>query len=152
MRDHHRAAPFRVGSLTQLDELVGQYVADQKPAVHWEDARTHFRFETIEEAEDAMQDPFLREFLIPKDRTKPVLTPVQEFPAYSQQLDAAWDLVTRFDEPLHVRHRQKEWVAAFGRKPSVAAQTPAVAICLAALRARGIEVRIADNLPRDPAG
>jgi len=149
MRDSGTSAPLRIGSLTQLDELVGQFVAGENPPVHWEDVRTQFRFDTMEEAADALHDPFLREFLIPKDQSELVFTPVKEFRPYSSALDTAWHLVERFDEPLHVRRRQSGWIAAFGGTEAVVAPTAPVAICLAALRAKGIEVEIAENVLRE---
>ena len=149
MLDHGKPGRLRIGSLTQLDELVGQFVAGEDPPVHWEDVRTQFRFDTLEEATEALHDPFLREILIPKDQSELVFAPVKEFRPYSSALDTAWDLVERLEEPLHVRHRRSGWIAAFGGTEAVVAPTAPVAICLAALRAKGIEVEIAENVLGD---
>ena len=68
---------------------------------------------------------------------------VYEFRAYSSDLSLAWEVVERLSgtvNTLRVRREKDRWVAAFGDgSPADAASAP-VAICLAALRTRGIEV------------
>ena len=44
------------------------------------------------------------------------------------------------DSPLLMRRERERWLAAFGSEHVAAARTPTLAICVAALRAKGVEV------------
>lgn len=146
-------APVRLGSLAQLDALVGQYVAHEQPHTYWQDSWTNLEFNSVEEAIEALHDPFFRGFVPAEDRTDPVvLTEVHEFRPYSTDLDCAWLLVTQLATTLHFRVRADECHAAFGDMPPVSAATAPLAICLAALRLRGIHVELSAALVKSVRG
>ena len=138
----------RLGSLTELDALVGEQIVEEVPQTHWEHAETNFRFESIEEALEALQDPYIRQFAPQAEWKAAVLMEVKEFRRYSVDLNAAWTLVERLSpklDALHVKHANGAWVAAFGSGPATMTETAPLAICIAALRARGIEVEFSDG-------
>ncbi len=129
--------------MEKLDALIGKHITQERPEVHWEDSGRNFRFDSVEEALDAFHDPHLREHV----RESVVegafmLQEVEEFRCYSSDISVAWDAVACFDRPLHVRRAEGKWFAAFDGSEPVAAISAPVAICCAALRARGIEVEI----------
>jgi hypothetical protein len=90
-----------------------------------------------------MRDPYFQLF-IPKDaRANTALKEVQEFRAYSSELSLAWEVVERISpelDPLHVRCQEGVWHATFGHQPESSSRSAPVAICLAALRAHGLDV------------
>jgi hypothetical protein len=134
----------RIGSLKELDALIGQRLTNETPRTHWEDANTHFQFGSIEEALDALHDPFFRQFVPHPDSKPTMLREIKEFRRYSSDLNMVWDLIDRvsatLDTPLLVRRERERWLASFGGGTVAAARTPPVAICIAALRMTGIEV------------
>lgn len=147
----HRAIPsdegferVRIGSLKDLDALIGERVTKETPRTHWEDANTHFQFGSIEEALDALRDPFFREAVPHSNSTPTVLTEIKEFRRYSSDLNIAWDVVDQvsatLDIPLLMRRERERWLASFGSDHMATAGTPTLAICVAALRVKGIEV------------
>ncbi len=131
----------RVASLRELDALVGTRLTQETPITQWEDSRTHFRFASIEEAIEALHDPYFQQF---GPGSAAVFVEVKEYRRYSENLDAAWDVVESLSQqqtkPLVVLRRPGRWSAAFGDGPSVEAQTAPLAICVAALLAQGIVV------------
>jgi Phage ABA sandwich domain len=131
----------QVASLRELDALVGTRLTQETPITHWEDSRTHFRFSSIEEAIEALHDPYFKQF---EPGSAAVFVEVKEYRRYSENLDAAWYVVESLSQqqtkPLVVLRRAGNWEAAFGDGPSVGAPTAPLAICLAALLARGIVV------------
>ena len=140
------ASPERmaIASLRELDALVGERLTRETPRKHWENARTRVRFGSLEEALEALHDPFFRELEPETEETKPaLLTEVKEFARYSSDLNVTWRAVeyasAHCSAPLVVRRDEESWSAAFGEK-SARARIAAVAICLAALRAIGLEV------------
>ncbi len=134
-------------ALHGLDELVGRFVTFERPEVHWEDPGGNFRFDSVEEAMEALHDPHFGQHLRQGKGGAPVLLKeVEEFPCYSGDIATAWEAVARFDRALHVRHAEGKWLVAFdGTEPIAAASAP-VAICCAALRAKGIEIDFTDSL------
>jgi hypothetical protein len=133
----------RVGSLSELDALVGRYLTGEAPPSRWEDAHTHFQFDSVEEALDALHDPFFRQFSSEGDDRPAMLTEVKQYRPYSTDLTTAWDAVEHLSsngEALQVRRDASRWVAAFGKGPAASADSAPIAICLAALRAKGIAV------------
>ena len=143
MRKEDSTESIRVRSLAELDALVGKYLTGETPRVHWVDTRTHFQFESVEEAVESMNDPFFQHFVQGKDPAATVLMEVREFRRYSSELPTAWELVAHLShsrEPLLMRRDGEKWQGAFGSREFISAHTAPVAICLAALRARGIEV------------
>jgi hypothetical protein len=142
MRNDALLQRVRVASLRELDALVGSRLTHEVPLTQWEDSRTEFLFPTLEEAIEAMEDPHVRQFA-PEGSDTSVLTEVKEFRRYTSDLDAAWDVVDQLSDhadALQVHRRGTCWVAGFGDGPKVEARTAPLAICMAALLARGIVV------------
>ena len=146
--------PVQVTSLKQLDALIGYYLTGEEPHTHWEDSSVHMRFDTVEEALDAFQDRYFQRFIPEHARRNTVLSEVHVYRRYSTELDAAWRLVEKLGElqqALHVRFERAGWIASFGERPGVSAETAPLAICLAALRIRGIEVALQPGHELDAA-
>jgi len=143
MRNDDADHKLRVASLKELDALVGKYLTKEAPQVFWEEEHACLRFESAEEALEAMRDPYFQLFIPEEARARTALKEVQEFRAYSSELALAWELVERVSpqlEPLHVRCQSSVWYAAFGSQPESCSHSAPVAICLAALRAHGMDV------------
>jgi hypothetical protein len=143
MRKDTQSERLQVANLKELDALVGKYLTQETPQVFWEEQEACLRFDSLQEALEAMRDPYIQEF-IPKDaRPRAALTEVQEFRAYSSDLSIAWEVVEQLSTEINdfrVWRENGHWVAAFGDRPGCFSRSAPVAICLAALRARGIEV------------
>ena len=133
-----------IGSLRELDALIGERLTMETPRRHWEDANTHFQFGSVEEALDALSDPFVRQFLPRADSRPAILSEIKEFRRYSADLNSAWVLVEELsgsmEVPLLIRRDGQRWMASFGARHSATAPTATLAICIAALRLKGIEV------------
>ena len=146
MRKEPKMERLRVASLKELDALVGKYLTKETPQVFWEEQQVCLRFDSIEEALEAMHDPYFQQF-IPKDaRPHSSLTEVHEFRAYSSDLNCAWEVIDQLStdgEAFQIHKEQGKWCAAFGESAKVASHSAPVAICLAALLARGIDVELA---------
>ncbi len=143
MRNEAAHLKLRVTSLKELDALVGKYLTKETPQVFWEEEHACLRFESIEEALEAMRDPYFQLFIPEDARANTALKEVQEFRAYSSDLALAWEVVERISpqlEPLHIRCVGSVWYAAFGSQPESSSSSAPVAICLAALRAYGMDV------------
>ena len=154
MRTEQTAQGICVRSLAELDALVGKYLTGEAPRVHWVDTHTQFQFESVEEAVESINDPFFQQFAQQEGPATTVLMEVREFRRYSAELEIAWELVAHLShslEPLLVRRDGEQWQSAFGNREFVSAPTAPVAICLAALRARGIEVECHIEAPHDDA-
>ena len=139
---------IRVASLSQLDALVGEYVTGDPPEVAWQDSHGLFRFTSRDEAEEAIHNSYYRLFRPDLDWDAATVEEIRIYPSYSSDLMAAWEVV----ELLSAESRQTEirrqgdfWRAAFSGTEAFAA-TPALAICLAALRSRGIDPIFCDSL------
>jgi Phage ABA sandwich domain len=148
MRNDKEIDWLRVESLSALDALVGRYITGEEPQVHWEDSHAHMRFESANEALEALREPYFQQFIPSGVRATTVLCEVQSFTPYSSSLDFAWDVVEKIGTPrqgLRIWRDRKDWCAAFGEYAPVTAQTAPIAICLAALRLRGLEVVISDE-------
>lgn len=140
---------IRVGSLTELDALVGTRVTGERPISHWENRQTQFVFSSVEEAIEALGDPHYGSFMSADAAAPAVLIEIKEYRRYSSDLNAAWDVVetvTSADKPLQVGVAGERWVATFGEGPTVVAATAPVAICVAALRAKGVALEFAPEL------
>jgi ABA sandwich protein len=146
----------RIGSLKQLDALIGERLTKETPRTHWEDANTHFQFGSVEEALDALCDPFLRQFLPHTDSKPTILTEIKEFRRYSSDLNTAWLVVEQLSGSLEVgllvRRDRQRWIASFGAGNSAVASTATLAICIAALRMNGIEVEFVGEDLRGETG
>ena len=141
-RDTLSAQPFQVESLTQLDALVGRHVMGCSPRVYWEDSYTQWRFDTLPEALEAMRDPFFSALTPEGSRPRSSLREVQEFPPYSSHLGTAWAWWS-----ISARSRRRCCSGArsaigrpLSRRSGCEAATAPLAICLAALRSRGVQV------------
>lgn len=151
MRNESTSARVRVGTLRELDALIGKYLTGETPQTYWEDSHSYLRFDSIEEALNALGDPYFQRCFPGGVRLDNELSEVFEFRAYSSDLSLAWEVVERLSgtvNTLRVRREKNRWAAAFGEGPAVSASSAPVAICLAALRARGIEVDF--DLERTP--
>jgi hypothetical protein len=143
MRNEHAHLKLRVACLKELDALVGKYLTKETPQVFWEEEHACLRFESIEEALEAMRDPYFQLFIPEDARANTALKEVQEFRAYSSELPLAWQVVEQVSphlEPLHIRCQAGMWYTAFGSQEESSSSSAPVAICLAALRAHGVEV------------
>ena len=65
--------------------------------------------------------------------------PSEKVPFYSVDIDAAWDVVEKIGTSFTLE-RYNRWYVEFGDRYSAAADTAPHAICLAALKAVGVEV------------
>lgn len=146
MRNDDVNPKLRVASLKELDALIGKYLIKETPQIFWEEEHACMRFDSIEEALEAMRDPYFQLFIPEEARANTALKEVQEFRAYSSELALAWEVVERISpqlEPMHVRCENGYWFATFGTQPEASSRSAPVAICLAALRAHGMEVDFA---------
>jgi len=143
MRNEDAHLKLRVASLKELDALVGKYLTKEIPQTFWEEEHACLRFDSIDEALEAMRDPFFQLFIPEDARANTALKEVQEFRAYSSELALAWEVVERISpqlEALRVRCAGGVWHAAFGNQPESSSRSAPVAICLAGLRAHGMDV------------
>jgi len=134
---------LRIESLSALDALVGRYITSETPAVHWEDSVAHMTFDTVEEGLEALREPYFQQFIPVEMRAETVLHEVQIFSPYSSDLGAAWRVVEALATPrlpFRIWRDRVSWCGAFGELVPSIGSTPPLAICLAALRAKGLEV------------
>lgn len=133
----------------QLDALVGWNVLGESPEIYWEDSYSLFQFGSEKEAADAIRDPYYQLFLPEADWSSAGVRKVQVFKPYSSDPKAAWDIIEHIakEKELSLKNIEGMWAASFGDHPQVSAKTAAVAICLAALRACGIEVEQTSDFP-----
>ena len=139
---------IRVASLCQLDALVGEHVTGDAPEVVWQDCYGLFRFTSRDEAQEAIANSYYRLFRPDLDWDTATIEEIRRFPPYSSDLMAAWEVVERLgaESPqTEIRRQGDFWRAAFSGAEAFAT-TPALAICLAALRARGIDPIFCDSL------
>jgi hypothetical protein len=139
---------LRVASLNQLDALVGEHVTGDAPDIAWQDSYGLFQFHSREEAEEAIRNSYYRLFRPDLDWDTATIVETRRYPAYSSDLMAAWEVVERLGEAarqMEIRRQGDFWRAAFSGAEAFAA-TPALAICLAGLRARGIDPIFCDSL------
>ena len=131
---------LRIRSLRELDALIGEQLTGEVPRKHWENARNHLRFPSLEDALDALEEPLFLALVPDEAEAKPALIrEVKEFRTYSSDLNNAWNVVECVDAPLLMRREAERWRAAFG-ETSAFGRTAAIAICIAGLRAHGIEL------------
>jgi hypothetical protein len=148
MRKDTQPERLQLASLKQLDALIGKYLTKETPQVFWEEPEACLRFDSLQEAIEAMRDPYFQEFIPKEARPHSALTEVQEFRPYSADLNVAWELVDQLSAEagtFHVKREDGQWLMAFGDRPVVVSRLAPLAICLAALRARGIEVDLAEE-------
>ncbi len=138
----------RIASLNGLDELIGRHVLGESPEVHWEDSHSLFRFDSEREAKEAISDAYYQLFLPEADWTSADVQKVQVFKPYSSDAKASWDVVEFMakEKPFHLHYNDGSWTASFGDRAKMSSKSALIAICLAALRAKGIEVETSGNL------
>jgi len=147
-RGSSKTGRIRVASLSQLDALVGEYVTGDAPEIAWQDSYGLFRFTSRTEAEEAINNSYYRLFRPDLDWDTATVEETRKFPPYSSDLMAAWEVVEHLGaetRQMEIRRQGDFWRAAFTGAEAFAA-TPALAICLAALRARGIDPIFCDEL------
>lgn len=148
-RKGYKSQKIKVASFSELDALVSEHVMAEAPEIHWEDSYVHMRFETLSEALEAMRDPYVLNFIPAGERANTTLSEVREFRHYSTAYNTAMDVVEKVshegDASLQLRRQGEFWMAAFGTQPEVEAPTVPAAICLAALRARGVVVEVEEE-------
>ena len=106
------------------------------------------RFDSADEALEALREPYFQQFIPPSVRSSTVLREVLEYPPYSSDLGLAWEVVGKVAtprQPLCIWRDRETWCAAFGEFPTMKARTVPTAICLAALRVRGLEVALSEE-------
>ena len=137
--------PSQVESLTQLDALVGRHVMGCAPRVYWEDSYTQWRFDTLPEAFEAMRDPFFSALTPEGSRPRSSL---RGDPGVSALLDPSRHRAER-GRASQLRTRAagalafaRPLVGRVCRAFGCDAVTAPLAICLAALRSRGIWVEL----------
>ena len=137
-----------VESLAELDALVGRYITGEKPQSHWEDSHAGLHFDSLEEALEALREPYFQQFIPEEERARTVLREVEEYRCYSADLVLAWEVVARLSgakRPLRVWREGEVWHAAVGDFASTGAATAPIAICLAGLRSRGVEIEMPEK-------
>jgi hypothetical protein len=147
-RGSSKTGRVRVASLSQLDALVGEHVTGDAPEIVWQDSYGLFRFQSRTEAEEAIHNSYYRLFRPDLDWDTATVEETRQFPPYSSDLMAAWEVVERLGaetRQTEIRRQGDFWRAAFSGTEAFAA-TPALAICLAALRAKGIDPVFCDAL------
>ena len=149
----HRRWPgtgrIRVATLPQLDALVAEYVTGDPPRTAWQDSYGLFRFTSQAEAEEAISNANYRLFRPDLDWDAATVEEVRHFPPYSSDLAAAWAVVEYMDaqaRQTEIRRQDDLWRAVFSGGAEAFAATPAMAICLAALRASGVNPIFCDSL------
>jgi hypothetical protein len=148
VRAKAKSGQVRIASLSQLDALVGEYVTGDAPEVAWQDSYGLFRFTSRPEAEEAISNSYYRLFRPDLDWDIATVEEVRLYPNYSGDLMAAWEIVERLGSETRqteIRRQGDFWRAAFSGAEAFAS-TPAMAICLAALRTRGIDPVFCDAL------
>ncbi len=136
---------IQIGSAAELDAFIGQHVTDEEPEIFWEDSHGHFQFDTEEEARRALADPYFQRFLPDVDWNQTMVRQVRAYRPYCAEPALIWMVVQKASAtygPLTAWRDQGRWYAAFGGHRPSNARTASVAICLAALRARGFEPEV----------
>ncbi len=137
------AEPLRVVTLSGLDALVGRHIMGETPRTHWVDARAFLRFDSRDEAIEAIRHPNYRRFVSDADWMTGAVRKVETFKPYSSDLTAAWEIVEILanskEFALHLRQEDDLWIARFDEASEAWHESAPVAICLAALRARGVD-------------
>ena len=147
-RQGSKTGRMRVAALSQIDALIGEYVTGDPPEVAWQDSYGLFRFSSRDEAEEAISNSYYRLFRPDLDWESATIEEIRRFPAYSTNLMSAWEIVDLLgaeSRQIEIRRQGDSWRAAFSSSEAFA-PTPSLAICLAALRARGIDPIFCDSL------
>ena len=134
----------RIRSLCELDELVGEHITGEIPLTQWEDSHAVFRFDTEEEAREAINNPYYQLFLPDVDWSKTELIKISIYRRYSSDLFTAWEVVEKLggDKGLRLNKERGRWMAEFEGSQNAVARSVPVAICVAGLRAKGVKVEV----------
>ena len=133
----------RVNTLRELDALVGEHLTGEVPEIYWEDAHAVLRFESEQEALEALKK-LRTQLSLPKVNWESVaVTQVKSYRTYSSEIATAWSVVEKIsnhDNTLRVWREGGMWHASFGDCGESMARSAPVAICVAGLRTVDIEV------------
>jgi hypothetical protein len=136
-------ATFRIQSLRELDALVGEHITGETPEIYWEDAHAHFRFESEDEAVETLKK-FAKQMNLPViDWDSMTVVKVKSYRPYSTEITAAWIVVEKLGalgKQMKMWREHAMWHVAFGGDQAARALSSPLAICAAALRAKGVEV------------
>ena len=133
----------KVTTLAELDTLVGEHVALEKPEVHWEDSHGTFQFDTEAEAQNAIHDPYYQNFLPDVDWPSTAVRQVRTYRSYATDAVAFWRMVAAVSEQhgaMKMTRERGQWCATFGKGTEGRAHSAQLAVCLAALSAKGVKV------------
>src|ERR1051325_6658528 len=95
MRNDSNMENLRIATLKELDALVAKYVTLQNPQVFWEEQHASLLVDSIEEALEAMHDPYFQQFIPADARPTTALTEIHEYRAYSSDIATAWEVVEK---------------------------------------------------------
>lgn len=135
----------KVTTLAELDALIGEHVTLETPEVHWEDSHGTFQFGTEAEAQKAILDPYYQNFLPDVDWGATMVRQVRTFRAYATDTVAFWRMIAAVAEThgaMKLTRERGQWLASFGKGTDATAHSAQIAICLAALRAKGVKVEV----------
>src|SRR5579862_6632639 len=122
----------RVSTLRELDALVAENLTGEVPEVYWEDAHAVFRFETEQEALEALKR-LKSQLNLPKiDWDSVTVSEIRTYRSYSSEITAAWSVVEKkatAENELRIRREDGMWRASFGAHGEVVARSVPVAIC-----------------------
>ena len=133
----------RVTTLAELDALVGEHIAMETPEVHWEDSHGTFQFDTEAQAQNAIRDPYYQNFLPDVDWTATRVRQVRIYRPCTTDPVPFWRMVATASEhygTLALTRERGQWCASFGRGTESRAHSAQIAVCLAALSAKGVKV------------
>jgi len=136
---------LKIRSLTELDAAVGEFVVAEIPSVHWEDSQGFLQFDSEEEALHSLHDPYLQSFLPDLDWSQTVFVKVRSFKTYSSDPVSVLDVIETLaaqGKKLTIEKNGGKWIAKFERASSASAWSFPVAICVAGLKAVGVEIEI----------
>ena len=137
------SARARVNTLRELDALVGGHLTGEVPEVYWEDAHAVLRFETEQEALEALERLKAQPTLPKVNWDLVKVTQIKSYRPYSSEIAMAWSVVEKIASAecgLRIRREKGLWHVSFGNRGETVARSAPVAICVAALHASGIEV------------
>jgi hypothetical protein len=133
----------RVNTMRELDALVGEHLTGEVPEVYWEDAHAVFRFETEEEALEALKRLKSQPSLPKVNWESVTVTKIKSYRLYSSDIATAWSVVEKIagaENGLRMRREGGMWHVSFGHHGECVARSASVAICVAGLRTVNIEV------------
>ena len=149
-----KSGRIRVAAMSHFDALVGEYVTGDPPEVAWQDSYGLFRFTSRAEAEEAIHNSYYRLFRPDLDWDMATIEEIRHLPPLFQRPDGrvgSGRAPRRRVPPDGDSPPGRLLARRFFRRGSFR-RTPALAICLAALRARGIDPIFCDSLLEEDIG